>query len=47
MHRLLENPELRARLSEAAVHHVQAEFGQQENLDRLLGYFGPGRAATA
>jgi glycosyltransferase involved in cell wall biosynthesis len=47
LRRLLETPELRARLAEAAVHHVQAEFGQQVNLDRLLGYFGPRGAATA
>lgn len=39
LRRLLDSPELRARLSEAAVHHVQAEFGQQVNLDRLLEYF--------
>jgi glycosyltransferase involved in cell wall biosynthesis len=47
LRRLFESPELRARLAEAAVHHVQAEFGQQVNLDRLLGYFGPRGAATA
>ena len=38
---LLDSPQLRARLAEAALHHVQAEFGQQANLDRLLEYFSP------
>ena len=40
-----EGPELRERLTEAAVQHVQAEFGQAANLDRLMQYFPA--AATA
>ncbi len=46
LHRLLDSPELRADLSEAAVHHVQAEFGQEVNLDRLMKHF-PRDLATA
>lgn len=47
LRRLFESPDLRARLAGAAVLHVQAEFGQQVNLDRLLGYFSPQDAAQA
>ena len=39
LRRFLDNPELRAQCARAAVAHVQAEFGQEVNLDRLLGYF--------
>jgi colanic acid/amylovoran biosynthesis glycosyltransferase len=39
LRRLLDSPVLRSRLAEAAVLHVEAEFGQEVNLDRLLGYF--------
>ena len=39
LRRLLEDPEMRARLSGAAVLHVASEFGQELNLNRLLGYF--------
>ena len=46
LRRLLDDPALRARLSEAAVLHVETEFGQEVNLDRLLGYFTPAAAAT-
>ena len=47
LRRLFESPELRARLAGAAVQHVQTEFGQQVNLNRLLGYFSPRPAARA
>ena len=47
LRRLLDDPALRARLSEAAVLHVETEFGQEVNLDRLLGYFTPAAAATS
>jgi len=40
-----DGPELRERLTEAAAQHVQAEFGQAVNLDRLMQYFPA--AATA
>lgn len=46
LRRLFDNPELRDRLCAAAARHVQAEFGQQVNLDRLLGYFVPGAAIS-
>jgi len=36
LQRMLSDPELCRRLTEAAVVHVQAEFGQDTNLDRLL-----------
>jgi colanic acid/amylovoran biosynthesis glycosyltransferase len=36
MRRLLGDPTLCRRLTEAAVHHVRAEFGLEANLDRLL-----------
>jgi len=45
LRRLLDSPALRSRLAEAAVLHVEAEFGQEVNLDRLLGYFTPPAAA--
>jgi colanic acid/amylovoran biosynthesis glycosyltransferase len=41
--RLLDNPDLRAQLALAGCLHVQAEFGQQVNLDRLLGHFDLGK----
>lgn len=40
--RMLEDDELRDRLSDAAALHVEAEFGQRLNVDRLLKYFPPG-----
>jgi colanic acid/amylovoran biosynthesis glycosyltransferase len=39
LRRLLGEPGLRDRLAKAGAEHVQAEFGQQTNLDRLLKYF--------
>ena len=45
LRRLFDSPGLRSRLADAAVRHVQAEFGQELNLDRLLGYFTPPAAA--
>ena len=39
LRRLLDSPELRSRLAAAGAEHVQAEFGQAVNLDRLLNYF--------
>lgn len=39
LRRLLEQPDLRARLSAEAVCHVEAEFGQATNVDRLLRHF--------
>ncbi len=45
LRRLLDSPALRSRLAEAAALHVEAEFGQEVNLDRLLGYFTPAAAA--
>jgi len=47
LRRLLDAPELRSRLSDAAVHHVQDEFGQATNLDRLVKYFMPAAAQAA
>lgn len=41
LRRLLDDPTLRESLSVAALRHVQAEFDQEVNLDRLLGYFQP------
>ena len=41
---LFADPSLRARLSEAALEHVEAEFGQEVNLDRLMEYFAPASA---
>ncbi len=38
LRRLLESPELRARLTAAAADHVQVEFGQDVNVDRLLRF---------
>lgn len=35
---MFDSAPLRARLTEAAQSHVEAEFGQQVNVDRLLGY---------
>jgi colanic acid/amylovoran biosynthesis glycosyltransferase len=46
LRRLLDAPELRARLAAAAVRHVELEFGQDVNLDRLMKYFGPAGAAA-
>ena len=40
-----DGPELRERLTDAAAQHVQAEFGQAVNLDRLMQYLPA--AATA
>ncbi len=37
--KLLDSPELRERLSRKAAEHVKLEFGQNVNLERLLGYF--------
>ena len=45
LHRLLDSPALRSRLAEAAALHVEAEFGQEVNLDRLQGYFTPAAPA--
>lgn len=45
LRRLFESPELRERLAHAAVLHVEAEFGQEVNIDRLLTYFVPAAAA--
>ena len=36
--RMLDSPALRQQLSDAAVTHVQAEFGLDVNLDRLMRY---------
>lgn len=36
---LLSDPELRKRVARAAAGHVQQEFGQQVNLERLLSHF--------
>ena len=41
LRRLFESASLRASLSEAALRHVAAEFGQEINLDRLLKYIVP------
>ena len=41
LRRLLDNPELQAQCARAALAHVEAEFGQEVNLDRLQGYFTP------
>ena len=40
LRRLLGSPALRARLAQAAVAHVDAEFSQEVNLRRLLDCFG-------
>lgn len=40
MIRLLDDPRLRAELAERGEAHVCAEFGQEVNLDRLLGHMG-------
>ena len=39
LRRLLDSPELRSRLAAAGAEHVQAEFSQAVNLDRLMQYF--------
>ena len=39
---LLDDPDLRATLADAAMHHVETEFGQNLNLDRLLAHFPAG-----
>jgi colanic acid/amylovoran biosynthesis glycosyltransferase len=38
--RLMGDAELCRRLTDAAAHHVEAEFGQEVNLDRLLAEIG-------
>jgi glycosyltransferase involved in cell wall biosynthesis len=38
--RMLESAELRTDLAGRALEHVRREFGQDINLDRLLGHFG-------
>lgn len=43
MRRLLGDAPLCSRLTQAAVHHVQAEFGLEANLDRLLAHIAPAR----
>lgn len=45
--RLLESPALRERLARAAREHVDAEFGQSVNIDRLLGHIVAAAAACA
>jgi colanic acid/amylovoran biosynthesis glycosyltransferase len=45
--RLLETPSLRERLARAARDHVDAEFGQSVNIDRLLGHIDGAAAAGA
>lgn len=45
--RLLDDPTLRQRLSDAAVQHVELEFGQAQNLDRLMRHFTPEAQAEA
>jgi glycosyltransferase involved in cell wall biosynthesis len=40
IHRLLDAPELRCELAARAEAHVRGEFGQQVNLERLLGHMG-------
>lgn len=42
---MLDDVELRERLVEAGVQHVQLEFGQAVNLDRLMQYFPASAAA--
>ena len=37
--RLLESPAMRSRFAAAGAEHVQTEFGQAVNLDRLLQHF--------
>jgi colanic acid/amylovoran biosynthesis glycosyltransferase len=44
LRRMLENAGLRRQLTEAAAQHVEQEFGQAENLDRLLAQIAPERA---
>jgi glycosyltransferase involved in cell wall biosynthesis len=43
LRRLLDDPALRTRLADAALQHVQTEFGQDVNLDRLLHHIASGR----
>jgi len=38
--RMIESTDLRAALTERAREHVMNEFGQANNLDRLIGHFG-------
>ena len=45
--RLLNAPTLRASLAEAALVHVEAEFGQSVNIDRLLGIIDPSASGAA
>ena len=47
LRRLLSSSPLRARLAEAALKHVSAEFGQQVNVDRLLGHIMHGPELSA
>lgn len=46
LQRMLENAELRRQLTEAAAQHVEHEFGQAENLDRLMAQIAPEPAAA-
>ena len=45
LRRLLDDPELRSRLAQAAVAHVESEFGQKVNIARLLKHFSLPAAA--
>lgn len=47
LRRMLENAPLRRALTEGAATHVQQEFGQAENLDRLLAHIAPTPPARA
>ena len=47
LRRLFNSAPLRARLAEAALDHVRAEFGQQVNVDRLLGHIMHGPELSA
>lgn len=40
LRRLIEFPAFAAQMAEQAREHVSHEFGQETNLDRLIGYFG-------
>jgi glycosyltransferase involved in cell wall biosynthesis len=46
LRRLMEDPALRERLTRSAVRHVDAEFGQAVNLDRLMKYLVPAGSPT-
>jgi glycosyltransferase involved in cell wall biosynthesis len=41
LQRLLDEPALRGDLAAAAAPHVEAEFGQSVNIDRLMSHVGP------